>query len=112
MMKSIVLMVLSGLIAVLSVFVCTIWWYDYVPPITSILLCVVTVAIGILSIWIIWNKIEKGKSKGLICVLTMVVFAFLLLIIFKDQIQNFLFNLFCPIGPGGLLPDSDPWDAP
>ena len=103
-MKKTVLMALSGLIAVLSVFVCTIWWYDYVPSAASILLCAVTVVIDILCIWIIWDKIEKGKSKGLICAPIIVVFVFLLLIIFKDQIQNFLFNLFCPIGPGGLPP--------
>ena len=103
-MKKIVLTVLSGLIAVLSVFVCTIWWFDYVPPAVSILLCIVTVAIGILCIWIIWNKIEKGKNKGLICAPIIAVLVFLLLIIFKDQIQSFLFNLFCQIGPGGGLP--------
>lgn len=85
-MKRIGLLVLSGLIAVLSVFTCTIWWYDYVPPAASILLCIVTIAIGVLCIWIVWNKIEKGKNKGLICVSIVAVPVFLLLILFKNQI--------------------------
>lgn len=61
-------MLLFSLIAALSVSVCTIWWYDCVPSVASILLCIVTIAIGILCIWIIWDKIEKRKIKGFIYV--------------------------------------------
>lgn len=102
-MKKIVLAILTFLIAVLTLFVCLIWWYDHVPTETSIFLCIVTAAIGILSIWMIWFKIGKGKSKASFCVLTVVVLGFLLLIIFRNQIREFLFNIFVPIGPGGMI---------
>ena len=69
----------------------------------AITLCFATLIIAMVTSLVVVKKATITKKKSYLFYLFVPVLTFLSIIVFREYIINFLFDVLMPIGPGGMI---------
>lgn len=69
----------------------------------ALALCFTTLIIAMVTSLLVVKKATMTKKKRYLLYLLIPVATFLSVIIFRDIVIDFLFNILMPIGPGGMI---------
>lgn len=94
------------LLCVTVIGACTVWLQVLeINNNLALLLCLFTVIIAVIITLIVCEKTVATKKKRTLLFILIPIVLCLSIIVFRNHIIDFLYNITTPIGPGGLPPE-------